>query len=349
MKRLFGLLLLIVAFNVSAIEVNSKLSGIWYNANQTGHGLNVVVLDENTTIIYWYVYHTDGTPMFLITVGQNQGNRVTGNTFYNTGMKFGEFDPNDVQETLVGTSTVTFNDCNTASLQYSISDPAYGSGTIPMERLASVSGLKCSDSPLHGTYHGNWVEPDEVGYGFTAFFENGDIVFFAEDNESAGAGWGQWSLTGSNSFSFYAYRYSITGGSRYVTGNGTFSEDEMTATFTGGGELFATPMPSFQHGLTTVKMAGNYNIHDWNDMVIGSVTVQDNGRITGATSDGCGIDGAFNVPNTNFNQAILDANIMDCGDTLRVLGAAVYRNATNEIVIAADDGWYGYVWTLKRK
>ncbi|MBT8075397.1 MAG: hypothetical protein KJN61_02920, partial [Gammaproteobacteria bacterium] len=75
MKRLLGLLSLFIALNASAIEINSKLSGIWYNQDQSGHGLNIAVLDENTTIVYWYVYHIDGTPMFLITVGQNQGDR----------------------------------------------------------------------------------------------------------------------------------------------------------------------------------------------------------------------------------------------------------------------------------
>ena len=116
MKRLLVLLLLFAAFNVSAIEINSKLSGVWYKPSQDGHGLNVVILDESSTLIYWYVYHTDGTPMFLVTVGQNQGNRTTGTTYYHTGMKFGEFDPNDVNETVWGTSTVTFNSCNSATL-----------------------------------------------------------------------------------------------------------------------------------------------------------------------------------------------------------------------------------------
>ena len=107
--------------------------------------MNVVVLDENITIIYWYTYHPDGTPMFLITVGENRDNLTTGTTYYNTGMKFGEFNPHDVQESVWGTSTLTFSDCNTSSLEYSSEDPAYGSGTIQMERAGSASGLICSD------------------------------------------------------------------------------------------------------------------------------------------------------------------------------------------------------------
>jgi hypothetical protein len=72
---------MLVALNVSAIEVNSKLSGSWYNPNQNGHGLQVAAYSEEITIVYWYVYHTDGTPMWLLTVGENQGNRTTGTTY----------------------------------------------------------------------------------------------------------------------------------------------------------------------------------------------------------------------------------------------------------------------------
>jgi hypothetical protein len=350
MKRLFGLYLLLLAFNVSAMEINSKLSGIWHNANQSGHGLNVVVMDENTTIVYWYVYHTDGTPMFLITVGQNIGNRVTGPTYYNTGMKFGDFNPNDVTETVWGTSTVTFNSCNSASLSYSSNEPGYGSGTIPMERLASVAGLKCSDSPLHGNYNGSWAIGGEVGYGIASLFENGDIVIGTESSNSGDVSIGQWWVTGNDTFSFEAYRYSVFGGRTYFSGNGTFSEDDLTADYSGGGHLFATPVQSFQHSLTTAKMAGNYYVYDWDDSLVGSVTIQSNGALSGSTSLGCQVNGTFLVPNTNFNQAyLLNAAISGCGDTIYGEGAAIYRNASGEIVIAAADGVTGYAWTLKPK
>jgi len=131
MKRIFGLLLFLVAFNVSAIEINSKLSGSWYNPDQNGHGLNVATLDENLTLVYWYVYHTDGTPMFLITVGTNDGNRTSGTTYYHTGMRFGDFNPDDVQQEVWGTSTVTFTDCYTATLEYSANDA--------VKKFASIS------------------------------------------------------------------------------------------------------------------------------------------------------------------------------------------------------------------
>lgn len=97
-------------------------------------------------------------------------------------------------------------------------------------------------------------------------------------------------------------------------------------------------------------MAGNYDVYDWDDMLVASATIQNNGALTGTTIDGCQINGTFVVPNKLFNQAyLLDASISGCGDTIYGEGAAVYRNAISEIVVAAADGLTGYVWKLKLK
>ena len=350
MKYILGLLFLCISIPASAIEVNSRLSGIWYNSDQSGHGLNIAVLDENTTIVYWYVYHTDGTPMFLITVGENGDGRTAGSTYYNTGMRFGEFNSADIIETVWGSSSVTFHDCNNATLEYASDVDGYGSGSIAMQRLASVAGQKCSDSPLHGNYNGSWSGNGEIGYGIAALFENGDMVFGAESDTSGEVGLGQWWTTSDHTFQFQGYTYSVFGGANYISGSGNYSEDELTAFYTAGGYLFATPMPSFQHGLTTLKMAGSYDVHDWDGALVGSVTIQTDGTLTGTTSTGCQVNGAFVIPNTLFNQARLaNTSISGCGDTLALEGAAIYRKATDEIVIAAADETTGYAWTLTRR
>lgn len=350
MKHLFCLLLLFISFNVTAIEVNSTLSGIWYNPDQNGHGLNVAVLDENTTVVYWYVYHTDGTPMFLITVGQNEGNTISGTTYYNTGMKFGEFNPDDIQETEWGSTTLAFSDCNTASLQYSAYDSAYGSGTIPMQRLGSVEGVKCTDSPLHGNYHSSWAADGEIGYGIAALFENGDLVFWAESDSSAEVGIGQWWTTSDHTFQFNGYTYSVMGGSSYIAGSGNYDEDGLIAYYTAGGYLSATRVSTFQHGLTTADLAGDYDVFAVDGSFAGSVTVQGDGTFSGTVQPGCQVSGNFVVPDINFNQAYLSgANISGCGNTIYSSGAAVYRRATGEILVGAASDTTGFAWTLKRK
>jgi hypothetical protein len=348
MKRVLGLVLLFFAFNASAIEISSRLSGIWYNPAQSGHGLNIAVLDENTTIVYWYVYHIDGTPMFLITVGQNDGNKISGPTYYNTGMKFGEFKHEDIDETVWGSTTLTFSDCNNASLEYFANDAAYGSGTIPMQRLGSVEGLKCSDSPLHGNYQGTWAQGGEVGYGIATLFANGDMVFWAASDTSGEVGIGTWWADSDHTFQFNGTSYSIFGGASYIAGSGNFSEDDLFAYYTGGGYLFASPMQSFQHGLTTADLAGVYDVYAVDGSFVGTITVQADGTLSGSVLPGCQVSGSFIVPDTNFNQAYLNgASISGCGDTIYGSGAAIYRNATGEIVVGAASDTTGYAWTLK--
>lgn len=349
MKRLLWVLLLMVAANASAIDINPTLSGSWYNLDQDGHGLNIEVLNDKKVAIYWYAYHTDGTPMWLVTIAKftAPSDTATGTTYYNTGMTWGEFDPLDRVQTEWGTSTITFHDCYTATLEYTADDAAYGSGTIPMERLTYVAGVKCSNSPLHGNYIGSWASNGEIGYGVASMFADGTMVFWVESDTSAEVGSGTWWTTSDHTFQFQGYSYSAFGGESYIAGSGNYSDDDLVAYYTGGGYLFAAPMQSFQHALTTKRVAGDYDIYDWDDTLIGSVTIQDDGALSGSTNSGCQVSGNFIVPDTWFNQALLEASLSDCSGATSFEGAAIHRRALAEIVIAANDSTTGYTWTLK--
>jgi hypothetical protein len=347
LKHLHYVLLLVATFNVSALDINPELSGSWYNPAQDGHGLNVATLNEDLTLVYWYVYHTDGTPMFLITVGTNQGDSTSGTTYYNTGMKFGAFDPDDREQTIWGSSTVTFHDCYSATLEYTSDDPAYGSGSIPMQRLTFVSGIKCSESALHGTFHASWAANGEVGFGVATLFENGDMAFGAASDTTAEIGLGQWWETGTNTFSFEANSFVDTGEVEIITGSGTFGADGLTASYTGNGLLVATPVPSFQYDLSTQMMAGTYVVQDIWGTNVGDASVLSDGTVTGSTLDGCDFDGSFSVPDTLFNQAYLILDVTNCGLTTGIIGSATYNNNQNTISVLASDGFVGYYWLLQ--
>ncbi len=55
------------------------------------HGFRIFMGVFAFFVLYWYVYHPDGTPTFIIAIGDNIGNTVRADAYYNTGMKFGEF------------------------------------------------------------------------------------------------------------------------------------------------------------------------------------------------------------------------------------------------------------------
>jgi hypothetical protein len=281
-------------------------------------------------------------------VGVNDGNRTEGTTYYNTGMKFGEFDPTDIQETVWGTSSVTFHNCNSATLEYSSNDSAYGSGTIPMTPVIPVSGNNCSDSPLHGTYSVSLTEQGEIGIGYALLFENGQMTFFSLTASSGSVGLGGWRVSGVNQFEFGADVYSMSGGTYVIEGSGTFNEDALTANYTNSGQLIAHPIPSFQHTLDTQNLAGVYSIQDMSNSFTGTVTFESDGKIVGSTSDGCTLNGTFWIPNIKFNQAQLDVDVSTCADAGKITGGLMYNYATGSINVMGSDGYYGNIWILSK-
>ena len=97
-------------------------------------------------------------------------------------------------------------------------------------------------------------------------------------------------------------------------------------------------------------MAGDYDIYAVDGSLIGSITIQADGTLSGAPQLGCQVSGNLVVPDTEFNQAYLSgASIAGCGETVYAEGAAVYRKSTDEILVAAASDTTGFSWTLKRQ
>jgi hypothetical protein len=217
-----------------------------------------------------------------------------------------------------------------------------------MERLASVSGLKCSDSPLHGTYNLSLSEADGVGLGQAMLFANGQMVFYSEKHSIGEVGMGEWNALDETSFEFGADVWSVLGGSREIVGGGTIGEDALVADYTGNGRLVASPVPSFQHYLSAVRMAGVYSIHDATGTFSGTINFGSDGKISGTTSEGCKFDGAYWIPNSIFNQAQLTLGVSDCANAGTINAAANYNDEAGSIIMMGSDGSQGHYWTLIR-
>ncbi len=346
MNRLYALIFLLVAFNVSAVNIKPSFSGAWYNKNQDGHGLAVEVLDETRTLIYWYVYHTDGTPMFLITVGENQGNRTTGNTYYQTGMQFGTFDPNDLKQTVWGTSTVTFHDCKNATLQYSSNDPAYGSGSIAMQRLTSIAGNKCTESPVTGNYHLTFGLNGNFAFGVANFYENGFLGFGATGPGGSVTAFGEYRMLGNNRFDIDLTVYDTGGGWEQDSATALYQGGGFIVELPNGGSVVGTKVENFQRSLTSGMLTGTYDI-EANSRVVGTFTINSDGSATGKIFNGCDLAGLAYAPNEKFNQLILDLNTSNCNWGSQVIGTGNIGGDDN-LYVALTDGWWGLIWTLKR-
>jgi hypothetical protein len=115
----------------SAIEAASPIigpahSGSWFNVDQSGHGFSmefgIDVEGNPLAVVYWYIYDDQGNPMFMMGVGQPEGNRVEISFISPVGMVFGEFDPDSVAREDGGTVVFEFSDHENGIFSYTPSE-----------------------------------------------------------------------------------------------------------------------------------------------------------------------------------------------------------------------------------
>ena len=129
--------------------ISATTSGSWYNPAQSGHGFLIQVVAPNTFLAYWFVYTPDGTAQsWILGVGSFDpaSNTVTVEAAQDNGAKFPpNFATSDITQTDWGSLTFTFNDCNNGTMSWTSKLPTYGSGTMPITKLAEVDGLHCGN------------------------------------------------------------------------------------------------------------------------------------------------------------------------------------------------------------
>lgn len=306
-----------------ALEINRFLSGSWYNPEQDGHGFSVEVISSSVTVIYWYVYHPDGSPTFILAVGQNQGNRVVADAFYNSGMRFGVFDPSERQEVPWGTITLTFNDCDDATLEYastlSHQGQPFGSGTIELKRLLSMDQMQCSDHPAAGIYEGMfWSDMQGAAFpGFALLSQDGQ---FAAYSDGGLTGFGSYAANGAN---FSANGQSVSTDpdaifSATLSANGEISPEYRLFSFynvsgadSGYGDLNAVPA-LYRRSISLAALAGSYDAFNPVTGFGGSATLQANGSVSGLDELGCHYNGNVTIPDQQFNLFKVTITISTC-------------------------------------
>lgn len=179
MKTVLSLLLFLTFFSPVRADIRPHHSGAWYNQVQSGHGLSIQVLDEERTIAFWFAYTPDGSPMFLVIDGLNDGHTVTGPAYYQEGMIWRQFDPATLNSEVWGEVSIEFTGCNSAVLNWSSSMEGYGDGQVELERLAFVGGLECYEVPaeMTGEWQVGFLDFSDVPYSVTVEAD-GTFEFF---------------------------------------------------------------------------------------------------------------------------------------------------------------------------
>jgi len=128
--------------------ISAATSGSWYDPQQSGHGFLLQVVPGNVILAYWFVFTPNGSGQaWVLAAGSYDptSNTVTVEAFQDTGAKFPpNFNATDITQTDWGSLTFTFTDCTNGTMSWNSKLPGYGTGTIPITKLANVAGLTCN-------------------------------------------------------------------------------------------------------------------------------------------------------------------------------------------------------------
>lgn len=128
--------------------IRNHHSGVWYNPEQDGHGLNINVLDDQRMVIFWYTYDNNGNQLWLVGSGSFENDVATLDVVSTRDALFPpNFDADDVERADWGTFEISFEGCDQAQFQWNPNaGTGFTAGSMPMTRLARNAGLACDES-----------------------------------------------------------------------------------------------------------------------------------------------------------------------------------------------------------
>lgn len=145
------------AWAQSGTTIQGGHSGGYYNTGQSGHGVFAEVLDDPSVptgkrmVVAWYAFF-QGSQIWILAVGnvvqEGSGQVAVMDAFIYEGNAFPPaFNPALLEEIPWGEIRMYFNGCDNAVLQWDSDISGYGSGTISMQRLTTISGTSCDPGP----------------------------------------------------------------------------------------------------------------------------------------------------------------------------------------------------------
>jgi hypothetical protein len=147
--------------------IDHSFSGAWFDPDHEGEGFIVEVLGGDRALVYWFTYQADGSQRWMLGVGDIEANKVVIDEMLDShGARFGDhFDPDDVVLQQAGSFSITFLDCASALVNYSIDGRGDHQKTT---RLTSVLGHGCgrNEQPPARDLSGSWYDPSHDGEGF---------------------------------------------------------------------------------------------------------------------------------------------------------------------------------------
>jgi hypothetical protein len=131
------------------VDERARQSGSWYDPSTEGQGLTLQWLSPQEALVVWFTYDDDGEPLWLIGQGGFDGESLRFEALRSArGPVFGpDFDPDALDLSVWGELELRL-DCTGGVADYQAVDPAFGAGSLELERLSTIDGLGC---PASGT------------------------------------------------------------------------------------------------------------------------------------------------------------------------------------------------------
>ena len=134
----------ITVLGTPPVPISPAFSGIWYDPDQSGHGLVIEVLPANHFSATWLAFNPAGTGQAWFSgVGTYSGGFAE--TQVTQPLWMHPYGPSllTLREIFWGTFRFTFTDCNHGRVDFNTLEGQYGSGTMNLTRLTLPAGLTC--------------------------------------------------------------------------------------------------------------------------------------------------------------------------------------------------------------
>jgi hypothetical protein len=121
-----------------------QLSGSWYDPSHAGEGYVLEVLFDQTALVYWFSYDTQGNRRWFFGIGEIQQGKFVFNEMWTThGGIFGDdFDPESVEVEPWGSLELDLQ-CDTGIASFTSTEEGFPAGTLNLTRITSLEGLSC--------------------------------------------------------------------------------------------------------------------------------------------------------------------------------------------------------------
>ena len=159
-----------------------NFQGLWWSGEaESGWGLNLAHQGD-VIFLTWFTYDTDGSSMWLVAseMRKTSGNTFTGTLRRTTGPVFSTspYPASQVQQTNVGSATLTFTDANTGRFDYTVNNVAQFKNISRL--IFDPARVPVCTSGGSGTpnLQDLWIPPDpaEQAWGVNVVHQ-GDILF----------------------------------------------------------------------------------------------------------------------------------------------------------------------------